>query len=114
MAMTKVAAKALEKSIIHWEKNLAAKSPGDVKLSPYSCALCREFIIKDKDNGRCMRCPIMARTGKTGCEGTPYDDAHIAADLWFYSLHGGEDAFRAAARAEIEFLKSLREPVGEN
>lgn len=57
-----------------------------------SCALCG--VISG-----CEPCPVKA-AGHRGCRGTPYSD--------YFDATNHEEAL-AACRAEIEFLKSLRE-----
>lgn len=93
---------ALKESIAHWEANVAAETLGDVRLGCAHCALCQEFPGLD-----CAGCPVAAATGDCDCEGSPYDQAVRAYRRW-RSL-GGEHRteWRAAAQAEVDFLRSL-------
>lgn len=105
--MTPKVAAALESSIQHWERNILAEHPDEVALGSEHCALCRMFI-----HDHCAGCPISASTGERGCLGTPYGAAEDATDDWADAPDSAElrDAFREAARVELEFLKSLRAP----
>jgi len=60
-----------------------------------TCGLCEKF----SDNGICRRCPVFKHTGSSSCSTTPY-----------YRYMGARNADEAAhaARAEVEFLESLR------
>lgn len=64
-----------------------------------NCPLCRLFRYND-----CVGCPVSAATGNEGCHGSPYDN-------WF-ALNGHQNKADipgrfAAARAELDFLRSL-------
>ena len=87
---------ALQASIKHWEKNSQIESIDDAKCGTSHCALCQRFYHKG-----CYGCPIAAKTGRDSCDGTPYVKANTA--------YNQEDlvAFKKAAQAEIEFLRSL-------
>ena len=91
---------ALKKSIKHWELNARRKAANAV-IGPSSCALCRLFN-NDGTPGDdlCRGCPVYARTGYVFCLGTPFLKAHEAR-------YCGDTAWRAAARKEVAFLKSL-------
>lgn len=108
MTMNEVTLAALKASIAHWEKNLAAESPDDVRLGPRYCALCEAFPQS------CAGCPVAARTGVKGCRETPYGRACAAFNEWDSAVTNGSPnhaekatAWRAAAQAEIDFLRSL-------
>ncbi len=89
---------ALNRAIRHWAFN----EEGPIELAavgPDACPLCALFIAKID----CAGCPVAARTGKPGCEGSPYREA----DQAFMYRDEDEPRWRAAARAEREFLESL-------
>ncbi len=91
-------AAALEASIKHWEENTQVTDLADARLGTNHCALCKMFY-----NQGCRGCPVKERTHMRYCTGSPYQEAEDAAD---------DDRFEdfiAAAEAELEFLKSLRE-----
>lgn len=97
---------ALGLSIAHWERNAAAQTLADIKLGTDHCALCRAYYNHD-----CQGCPVNTRTGQMYCVGSPYNAAQMAAELLEDNPtpETWED-YRRAAEAEVEFLKSLREP----
>lgn len=87
---------ALKASIAKWERNAEVKDIEDAKTSIMSCPLCLLFFDQ-----KCYWCPVYSRTTETACKETPYYDAANARD------RSDIEAFRTAARAEVEFLKSL-------
>lgn len=100
-------AEALEASIAKWERNAEAETPDDVRVDASACALCCIFY----ESG-CVGCPVRNRSGYSLCARTPWQAAAGSHLRW--ELHeddGHRDAFRAAARDEVAFLESLREPV---
>jgi hypothetical protein len=107
--MDKRTADALEASIVHWEENLAAEQPTRVSIGPRACALCRLFW----EWLDCRGCPVSARTGRTQCYATPYDDVITALRVWEFLPDdaAAKAAWRTAARAQLDFLISLREPA---
>lgn len=103
--MTPETAAALEASIAHWEANAVAETPEDASVDGRDCALCELFYDE-----RCVGCPVRAETGEIECYLTPFYEAATAKRIWGYSPSDNtRDAFHAAARAEVEFLKGLRE-----
>lgn len=58
---------------------------------------------------------MSAKTGKGWCRNTPYVDALEALIMWEdgIGLPGARDTLRAAARAEVAFLESLRPLAAE-
>lgn len=97
---------ALQESIAHWERNVAAKQVDDVSIQSDDCALCAMFAKGRPRPEVCGGCPVTWVNGQKECEGTPYYDARFA----YYSWDGGAStrkAFRKAAQAEVDFLKSL-------
>jgi hypothetical protein len=107
---------ALEKSIAHWEDNVAADRPSHVYLGPQCCALCDLFRFVDIGGlARCDGCPVFTRTQEHGCKGSPYDEADNAFDAWsdiylddYFEAEKARLKWRSAACAELDFLKSLR------
>lgn len=95
-------AAALEASIRHWEENMQVADLDDAKLGHEHCALCLMFFSQG-----CHGCPVRDHTGATYCRDTPYQEASDLAE------YGPLEDFIAAAEAELEFLKSLREENGD-
>lgn len=103
---TTQAAEALELSILHWQENVAAETPDGASTNASKCALCREFA-----GDGCRNCPVMARTGRDGCFGTPYYEAYDALRNWRDGINARREQWRIAAQAELDFLISLRDPT---
>lgn len=98
---------ALEKSIQHWERLSTGNRQQDEIPGRLNCALCVLFWRSEDAGISCRGCPVQERTGFNCCRGTPYADV---SDFW-----DSEDPelldtseFRELAKAELEFLKSLR------
>lgn len=124
--MDKRTSDALEQSIAHWEENVAAETLDEISLDGKDCALCQMFF-DGVEVDSCSDCPVQIRTGSSYCAWTPYISACNARDEWEDSIDRNRDwdgnvtsakeiddareAWRTAARAEHEFLKSLREPT---
>lgn len=112
--MNKKTLTALKASIQHWRENEAAESSDDVSVWGDYCALCGLFV---RPTDCCKGCPVAKRTGKENCDGSPWAAARDEFKKWRWAyLADGQDtprvtqardAFRAAARAEREFLESL-------
>lgn len=89
--------KALKASIKHLEENTNVKTLEEASLGIEDHPLCSEFYNK---KGSCNGCPVfIARYW--GCGKSPYDEVYesfIDKDL---------NAFHAAAKKELAFLKSL-------
>ena len=100
---------ALKASITKWEQNLKARSPYEVEISPVSCSLCTLFHQDD-----CEGCPVSEKTGQSRCFSTPFRAADLALTDWEEVDKNSalRDAWRKAAQAEVDFLKSLL-PEGE-
>lgn len=101
---------ALEGSVEKWEKIVAGTGEDE---GPSDCALCKTFLCQE---GHCKGCPVALRTGMGGCEGSPYEewDKHWDEHHWDGTVNphvtpGCPDCERLA-RAELDFLRSLREP----
>lgn len=98
---------AVKFSRMKFEKllKIAQKLPSNDDFYPMlgenTCPLCALYLRwnPDRDGDSCFGCPIQRKTGKHGCEGTPYDpgiiDAVTVAD------------YIPALKAEIEFLKEI-------
>lgn len=111
--MTK--SEALEASILHWQENVKAETPGEVRLGVSDCALCDLYSPPCADE--CKGCPVSEKAGDVCCRKTPYSAAYTAWISWKYTnpnsdgdtLLAARDEFRKAAQAEVDFLISLRE-----
>lgn len=113
MNMTPEALEALKASIVKWEANERAETWEDVRIKAADCPLCDLFAFCNGDDFmRCNGCPITDRSREyVNCHKTPYGDAYHAYVKWRDGT-GTREAFRAAAHAETEFLRSLL-PEGE-
>jgi len=114
--MTPEALEALKASIVKWEANERAETWEDIRLGRSNCPLCVLFnpvlfnpVLSSKTP--CDGCPVMEHTKVNGCGWTPYDDACASRSDWVMG-RATREAFRAAAHAETEFLRSLL-PEGE-
>ncbi len=92
---------ALERSIAKWQG--IADGTRYVSTGSEDCALCQ--VSKDD----CSDCPVMEKTGKKCCKGTPWG----AFSLWVLQtndpiyLKPHHKKGRRLAQAEADFLKSL-------
>lgn len=112
ISITPIGAEALEGSIQKWQKIVGAfvEVEGTDDLANYDeggyrdCPLCLEYHSKAKDpvsyernfDPLCTGCPIMADTGESGCENTPYDN-------WT-----ADDETLGNAVAMLDYLKDLK------
>ena len=111
--------KALKASIAKWNKNARAMTPWEYKTNSWDCPLCVLFIWKN-----CSWCPVVEKTDRKGCVGTPYEGADDAGKRWrgvvsgdrYYDegtegfddrVMGLRTAARLRAKEEVDFLKSL-------
>lgn len=103
---------ALKGSIQHWRENVEAETAGDVRVGTPFCPLCDLYnTVTAWANGTsCEGCPVHTGTGLRSCGGSPYMSVVMA--LYRFENGGGDEAFRAAAQAELDFLISLL-PEGE-
>lgn len=94
--MKKATLEALEASIAKWEKNARVRNLDNAQIYSDTCALCDLFYEDD-----CTGCPVQRKTGLKECSGTPWVDC--------CEIKNDDDieGFRAAAREEVKFLKSL-------
>jgi hypothetical protein len=98
---------ALRGSIRKWEQ-IAAGTEGD--RGPANCPLCEMFY-----SGHCTGCPVAHKTGEIECDGSPYQKWTALPTSLFrvekidgrYSWWVDSEESRAAAQAELDFLKSL-------
>jgi hypothetical protein len=94
---------ALKASIAKWERNSRVTVPMNFLSGPNDCDLC--ILFHDKD---CLGCPVMESSGQPFCIATPYGLAEKAKYKWLSdSTQNNKARAREAARAEVEFLKSL-------
>ena len=92
---------ALEGSIRKWEK--IVDGTGEDRRGD-NCPLCQLFI---DETGSCGSCPVYVVTGEEDCSRTPY----VAWNNQFsgpYNRRATTPHLVELARAELEFLKSLR------
>ena len=98
--MNRETLKALRGSIKKWEKIVAGTGEDD---GCNNCPLCDLFFNK---TGSCFGCPVMDKTGRDECVGTPY-----GAWRWTHEdnfpLTADTPEQKTAARRELKFLKSL-------
>ncbi len=99
---------ALDASIEKWRAIIRGDA-GDLGAS--NCALCTLFLAGRSEINECWGCPVMMRTGVSGCENSPY----VAWAQTFIDGPGDEFPRRAdtpervtLAEAELAFLESLR------
>lgn len=71
---------------------------------PQACPLCHRFI-NQVDN--CKGCPVREKTGKSFCEGSPYDELVVHLNNASYFGRFNAKAIAAACQDEAEFLRSL-------
>ena len=88
----------LEISIMKWEfiveqLNGGSKICDSGYLHAKTCRLCVEHLSRDE--GKCLKCPVYKKTGRTTCMGSPFPT--------FMSFDTVENA-----QKEVDFLKDLR------
>jgi hypothetical protein len=98
---------ALAESIEHWEEIISVKTVRDVQIGEEHCALCHAFPTES-----CTGCPV-AQAADICCHGTPYYDVIKAYFAWqdYPNNLKKRAKFRAEARKELSFLKSIW-PIG--
>lgn len=95
---------ALDLAIEKWE--LIADHAGEVdNFGGRSCALCRLYY-RDEEDDTCEGCPVWEKTGRSGCDGTPFEQ-YLENDKGDESEES-KARLRQYALAEVEFLKSLK------
>jgi hypothetical protein len=96
----------LRESIEHWNRLATGTTlVGETHYSA-SCALCGLFCQRLDDANACIGCPVMAKTGRRGCGGTPWHDVEESYQA------GGFDSpespeFRRAAAQMRDWLQQL-------
>jgi len=91
---------ALQKSIAHWQENVAVDDLFKARIGTNDCALCDLFFVDF-----CKGCPVASSTGHIGCLETPYTHAREALGKAATDLANVD--FIKAAKAEVLFLQSL-------
>jgi hypothetical protein len=95
--------KALKGSIQKWQ-NIVEGCGVDMGIA--NCPLCRVF--KSSDPTSCFGCPVMEKTGKPGCAGSPYRDwAMLHYDQIIARTATVQNNEDSLAVDELNFLKSL-------
>ncbi len=98
---------ALRASIKKWEGIVAGT---EVDRGVFNCALCEMFTLA---NDTCDGCPVNDATDNNGCIRSPYDQWD-RVNPWPIAHPDYRRAttykHRAAAQAEVDFLKSLLPP----
>ncbi|MDP5216722.1 hypothetical protein Q5Y75_05785 [Ruegeria sp. 2205SS24-7] len=111
--MDKRTLEALKASIDKWEKNSRVRKAENAKVGSTHSPLCQIYNrAEEKYSERCLGCPVAEFADRRWCEGTPYVDAEYELRDWRDGISSNGKDFRADARAEVEFLKSLL-PEGE-
>lgn len=99
--MTPETLAALQGSIVKWENIVAGK---DTDKGGDNCPLCQMFAHNDSPPVNwCEGCPVMKKTGKHSCEGTPYYSTYI----YQQDPKTFDDLDRKRAQVELDFLRSL-------
>lgn len=110
MSMDPNTLEALLGSIAKWEGIVKGT---EVDRGVQNCPLCLRFAVP---NESCKGCPVNDVTDG-GCNGSPYDDWH-QVNPWPVddpdARAATTDDHRAAAQAEVDFLKSLLPPRVES
>lgn len=88
---------ALKGSIEKWRKIV---EEGARDYGGEDCPLCDLFC----DDANCVGCPVSAAAGEIYCKGTPYMEWHRVSGR--YAIADTPEKI-AAARAELDFLRSL-------
>ena len=106
--MNETTRQALLESIAKWEENAIAEAPEDVRIGARDCPLCTMFL-NPFNKVHCFGCPVVEQTSATSCSRTPYSKAFRSYLLWDDDPKSEtpRTAFHEAARAEVDFLKSL-------
>lgn len=91
--------KALNKSVAHWKRLSTGNAMAREGIYGKDCALCKLFYT----NFGCDGCPVKRATDWDFCCHSPYGAAHLA----YYEYGVKSKQFKAAAKKEWQFLKSL-------
>ena len=96
--------KRLRASIAHWKRLASGKRRKGEDCFADHCALCKRWAASGCATSPEDACPVYQATGHTLCACTPYAAAARAS----YGPDGFDSsAFRAAAAAELAFLRDL-------
>jgi hypothetical protein len=98
---------ALEGSIAKWAAIVGGTGEDN---GVDNCPLCDLFINGDDDDSDCEGCPVALKVKERGCYGTPYTDwaSHQRKGYEMMPWKAATLYEKGLARAELEFLKSLR------
>ena len=107
--MNKATRNALQKSIKHWEENLAkaeAETLTKNDIGSHNCALCARFNTTEvckrtTPKGKVERCPVAVATGQANCDGSPWEDIRTTV------FYGFKQNIINHTKRELEFLESL-------
>lgn len=103
---------AIDASIEKWKQNAEIDRIECARTSMHDCPLCLKFHPYKQDEtcfgAECHGCPIMEYTGFSYCSNTPYDEASEA------EYEDDLEAFKKAARDEVEFLQKVRQDFLDN
>lgn len=96
--MNEITLGALKKSIEKWERSVEA-GLHEITLTIGSCPLCMLFHPQRPNSAideiDCRRCPVMRRVGRPFCRNTPFKEAHMAANTWYF-VDGSADGEKRA------------------
>ena len=96
---------AIKGSIEKWRKIVEEETEN---RGADDCPLCALFLNRrDLNNNPCAGCPINERTGQIFCRDTPCRDFEDHDDKTNNTCRADTDEKMIAARAEIDFLRSL-------
>lgn len=100
---------ALKESIRKWEWLVEWLEKNPKENAPFasvdSCALCHLFYkVGSNDQASCDGCPVFEKTRGVECRLTPYISYSTNSGRY---ADGRQGVALAAARKEVEFLKSL-------
>lgn len=96
LKMSTKSEEALDESIAHWhsvKREYESCFRGD-------CALCDKYYSEDEEIYRCRGCPILIKTNKTNCKGTPYYEYNDNKE------DVSESKRKRLAQDEIDFLQT--------
>lgn len=101
---------ALEGSMKKWKRIVRSTNGRDDGAE--NCSLCQTYYYSDRG---CSRCPVSIKTGKSSCDGSPWQDwydhmteDHDYEDYPFQRQKGCKECLRLA-KEELAFLESLRD-----
>lgn len=102
----------LQESIRHWERLrdcTTVKAILDEGVGANRCALCQTYPWYLG----CLGCPVKNETGIRGCRNTPYTEAYRYAKCRGREVGFDVRVWVKLAQAELDFLRSLKEPDTE-